>query len=166
MQARVAGWCMTILLLSFAPATCAAEDATHGVLGPSDGEQVYAQICQGCHMPGGRGAVGAGYYPAFVENSNLATPNYMAATSLNGRRNMPSFVHRDVDESFVTKMQVFLVGDPVQSVQMDCAVFMKYYTKFFGAKEQPKLPVRSAMQVAALAHPGVLVEIEVTAIRP
>lgn len=49
---------------------------------------------------------------------------------------------------------------------MDFAGLMKGYTQFFGTKEQPKLPVRSAMQVAALAHPGVLVEIEVPAIRP
>ena len=34
------------------------------------------------------------------------------------------------------------------------------------APAQPHLPVRSAMQVAALANPGFLVEIEVTAVRP
>ncbi|MBL0163404.1 MAG: RidA family protein [Xanthomonadales bacterium] len=65
----------------------------------------------------------------------------------------------------VIKMQVFLVGDPANSGRMDFAGFMKGYTQFFGTREQPNLPVRSAMQVAALANPGFLVEIEVTAVR-
>ena len=43
---------------------------------------------------------------------------------------------------------------------------MQGYTQFFGTPAQPNLPVRSAMQVAALAGPGFLVEIEVTAVRP
>jgi enamine deaminase RidA (YjgF/YER057c/UK114 family) len=48
---------------------------------------------------------------------------------------------------------------------MDFEGFMKGYTKFFGTKEQPKLPSRSVFQVVALANPVWLVEIEVTAIR-
>lgn len=66
----------------------------------------------------------------------------------------------------VVKMQVFLVGDPAKGGQMDFAGFMKGYTRFFGTEAQPNLPARSAMQVAALANPGFLVEIEVTAVRP
>lgn len=66
----------------------------------------------------------------------------------------------------VVKMQVFLVGDPGKGGKMDFAGFMAGYTQFFGTKEQPNLPSRSAMQVAALASPNFLVEIEVTAVRP
>jgi enamine deaminase RidA (YjgF/YER057c/UK114 family) len=66
----------------------------------------------------------------------------------------------------VVKMQVFLVGDPAKGGKMDFAGFMAGYTQFFGTKEQPNLPSRSAMQVAALASPNFLVEIEVTAVRP
>ncbi len=66
----------------------------------------------------------------------------------------------------VIKMQVFLVGDPAKGGKMDFAGFMQGYTQFFGTKAQPNLPVRSALQVAALAGPGFLVEIEVTAVRP
>lgn len=66
----------------------------------------------------------------------------------------------------VVKMQVFLAGDAGKGGKMDFAGFMKGYTQFFGTKAQPKLPVRSAMQVAALVNPGYLVEIEVTAVRP
>lgn len=65
----------------------------------------------------------------------------------------------------VIKMQAFLVGDPAQGGRMDFAGFMQGYTQFFGTATQPHLPVRSALQVAALANPGYLVEIEVTAVR-
>jgi enamine deaminase RidA (YjgF/YER057c/UK114 family) len=66
----------------------------------------------------------------------------------------------------VVKMQVFLVGDPAMAGRMDFGGFMKGYSEFFGTESQPNLPVRSTMQVAALANPGFLVEIEVTAVRP
>ncbi|WP_425476474.1 RidA family protein [Arenimonas donghaensis] len=66
----------------------------------------------------------------------------------------------------VVKMQVFLVGDPGNDGKMDFAGFMKGYSRYFGTDEQPNLPARSTMQVAALANPGFLVEIEVTAVRP
>ena len=43
--------------------------------------------------------------------------------------------------------------------------FMKGYTQYFGTPEQPLLPTRSVFQVAGLANPGFLVEIEITAVR-
>jgi enamine deaminase RidA (YjgF/YER057c/UK114 family) len=66
----------------------------------------------------------------------------------------------------VVKMQVFLVGDPAKGGRMDFDGFMQGYRQFFGTPEQPNLPARSAMQVAGLANPGFLAEIEVTAVRP
>ena len=68
--------------------------------------------------------------------------------------------------SDVVKMQVFLVADPAKGNKMDFAGFMRGYTQFFGTAAQPKLPTRSAFQVAGLANPNYLVEIEVTAVRP
>jgi enamine deaminase RidA (YjgF/YER057c/UK114 family) len=73
-------------------------------------------------------------------------------------------MHLDMGD--IVKMNVFLVGDPDHAGHMDFAGFMAGYTKFFGTKEQPKLPARSAVQVAALANPGFRVEIEVIAVRP
>jgi mono/diheme cytochrome c family protein len=55
------------------------------------GQQVYTHICQGCHMPDGKGAEGAGRYPAFAGNPRLASASYMAVTVLYGRHDMPSF---------------------------------------------------------------------------
>jgi enamine deaminase RidA (YjgF/YER057c/UK114 family) len=66
----------------------------------------------------------------------------------------------------VVKMQAFLVGDPAKGGKLDFDGFMQGYTQFFGTPAQPNLPARSAFQVAALANPGFLVEIEVTAVRP
>ena len=76
------------------------DTASTGMLGTSSGEAVYAQICQGCHMAEGRGAVGAGFYPALAGNPTLASANYVAALILNGRRNMPSFEHHATNEFF------------------------------------------------------------------
>ena len=62
----------------------------------------------------------------------------------------------------VVKMLVFLVADPAnKDGHMDFQGFMKAYTQYFGTPEQPNLPARSAVQVAGLAAPGMLVEIEV-----
>jgi mono/diheme cytochrome c family protein len=70
----------------------------------ANGEQVYTHICQGCHMPDGKGAQGAGRYPAFAGNPTLASAAYVATTVLYGRRDMPSFVietHNDPDMFFM-----------------------------------------------------------------
>jgi mono/diheme cytochrome c family protein len=64
-------------------------------LDTTNGFDIYRQICQGCHMPDGRGAVGAGAYPSLAENPALAASQYTALTILEGRRNMPGFRFRE-----------------------------------------------------------------------
>jgi enamine deaminase RidA (YjgF/YER057c/UK114 family) len=66
----------------------------------------------------------------------------------------------------VVMMHVYLAGDPANGGKMDFKGFMAGYTQFFGTKDQPNKPARSAMQVAALAAPTGLVEIEVIAVKP
>jgi enamine deaminase RidA (YjgF/YER057c/UK114 family) len=66
--------------------------------------------------------------------------------------------------SDVVKMSVFLVGDPNRGGAADYAGLMSAYLKYFG-KEEGGLPARTTVQVAGLAVPGALVEIEVTAAR-
>jgi len=65
----------------------------------------------------------------------------------------------------VVMMHVFMAGDPSNGGKLDFAGMMKSYNKFFGTPDQPNKPARSAMQVAALAAPWALVEIEVIAVR-
>ena len=59
--------------------------------GQQDGEALYRAICQGCHMPDGKGAQGAGMYPALAANPKLAAGMYPVVTVLNGRKGMPGF---------------------------------------------------------------------------
>jgi enamine deaminase RidA (YjgF/YER057c/UK114 family) len=65
----------------------------------------------------------------------------------------------------VVKMTVFMVANPADN-KLDFAGMMAGYTQFFGTKDQPNKPARSAVQVAALAVPGPLLEIEVIAAKP
>lgn len=64
--------------------------------------------------------------------------------------------------SDIIMMRVFLVAPPGQQ-RMDFAGMMRAYQQRFGTPNQPNKPARSALQVAGLADPGWLVEIEVTA---
>lgn len=65
----------------------------------------------------------------------------------------------------VVSMHVFLAGDPDKGGKLDFAGLQKAYLKYFGTADQPNKPARAAMQVAALAAPWALVEIEVIAVR-
>ncbi len=62
----------------------------HAVAGDS-GAQVYQHVCQGCHMPGGTGAVGAGAFPRLAGNPKLEQAGYPIAMVLNGHGGMPWF---------------------------------------------------------------------------
>jgi len=57
-----------------------------------DGAGLYQHLCQGCHMPGGVGARGAGaVIPALRANPKLGNATYPAYTLLHGFGGMPSF---------------------------------------------------------------------------
>jgi len=73
-----------------------AEDTKDPMLTPdalakASGEEIYQHVCQACHMPDGRGATGAGAYPALAGNTHLASANFTAITVALGRHNMPHF---------------------------------------------------------------------------
>ena len=70
----------------------------------------------------------------------------------------------DLAMSDVIKMQVYLVASKGET-SMDFSGFMEGYVKYFGTDAQPNLPTRSVFEVAGLANPGWLVEIEVVAVR-
>lgn len=55
------------------------------------GEELFANVCQGCHMSDARGAAGAGTYPSLADNGNLAASGYPLAVVVNGQRGMPAF---------------------------------------------------------------------------
>jgi mono/diheme cytochrome c family protein len=57
--------------------------------GETTGEELYASVCQACHMSDGKGATGAGTYPALAGNQNLAAGRYPVTVVLHGLRGMP-----------------------------------------------------------------------------
>jgi len=63
-----------------------------------DGARLYQAICQGCHMPQGQGAEGAGFYPALANNRRLASGAYPTYVVLNGLRGMPPLAERLSDQ--------------------------------------------------------------------
>ena len=65
----------------------------------------------------------------------------------------------------VVMMRVYLVAPPGQA-RMDFAGMNKAYREVFGTPAQPSKPARIAMQIAGLAAPWALVEIEVQAAKP
>ena len=68
--------------------------------------------------------------------------------------------------SDVVKMTVFLAADPKRTDgKMDFAGMNEGYRMFFGSADNPNVVARSTVQVAALAGPYFLVEIEVMAAR-
>jgi enamine deaminase RidA (YjgF/YER057c/UK114 family) len=69
-----------------------------------------------------------------------------------------------LDMKDVVKMTVFLGPDP-KTGKLDFAGMQSEYVKFFGTPAQPNKPARSAFQVAALAAPWALLEIEVIAVK-
>lgn len=67
--------------------------------------------------------------------------------------------------SDIFKMTVFVTAAPEMNGKMDFAGFNAGYREFFGTAENPNKVARSTVQVAALAGPNFLIEIEVTAAR-
>jgi len=73
------------------------------------GEEIYKNVCQGCHMPDGKGAEGAGMYPALAGNKKLGSKAYPALVIVRGQKAMPEF------GSGLSDMQVAAVVNYVRS---------------------------------------------------
>ena len=57
----------------------------------TSGEELFVNVCRGCHMSDARGAAGAGAYPSLASNALLAASGYPVAVVVNGQRGMPAF---------------------------------------------------------------------------
>jgi mono/diheme cytochrome c family protein len=86
---------LPLLAASAAPAPGAAPGSSEPTLSAGfrfteqSGEALYANVCQACHMPDGKGATGAGTYPSLAANKNLAAGGYPMTVVLHGLRGMP-----------------------------------------------------------------------------
>ncbi|MCK9821631.1 c-type cytochrome [Komagataeibacter oboediens] len=81
------------LLATSHPARADSASAVVGEVQPlNTGEDVYRHVCQGCHMPDGKGATGAGaQFPAFAANAKLQSSAYPVYVIMNGYGGMPWF---------------------------------------------------------------------------
>jgi mono/diheme cytochrome c family protein len=131
----LASW---VAFLADAPARADMGIFNPPTLSAADGRQVYEQICQGCHMPGGLGAVGAGHYPALAKNPALGSAQYMALTILAGRRNMPAFG---------AKHAAGFNLPPVTLSEAQVAAVINYIRTHFGNRYSDSI---TAAEVAAL----------------
>jgi mono/diheme cytochrome c family protein len=135
----------TLLLTAGIAATAGADDSaftSKAGVGRLSGAEIYGHICQGCHMPGGQGAVGAGHYPKLAGDPALVSWEYVALTVLHGKKGMPAFG--------LAKGQVldFLA---VQLSDAEVADVVNYVRSNFGNHYKGSI---TAGQVAALPHPG------------
>jgi mono/diheme cytochrome c family protein len=91
----------TLLFLALSPHGALAQGAARPSSEPTlsagsrftemTGKDLFANICQGCHMSDGRGAAGAGIYPSIANNKNLESGGYPVYVVVNGQRAMPAF---------------------------------------------------------------------------
>ena len=107
-------------------------------LNTTDGRQIYEQICQGCHMADGKGAVGAGRYPALAKDLALSSRQFMALTILVGRRNMPAFG---------AKHAIGFEGPPMALSETQIAAVINYVRTHFENHYKDSI---TAAEVAAL----------------
>jgi mono/diheme cytochrome c family protein len=68
-----------------------AQEIYAGKFPQQTGEDLFRNICQGCHMPDAKGAIGAGAYPALAANPRLGVAVYPITVVLHGQRAMPPF---------------------------------------------------------------------------
>ena len=93
MSARACRLLSAVALLAvatLATRTAWCQEVFAGKFPQQSGEDLYTHICQGCHMPDAKGAIGAGAYPALASNPRLAAAVYPITVVLRGQRAMIS----------------------------------------------------------------------------
>ena len=139
--------CLAALVFTLGATTPASADRASSAnpsaaVAGGSGAEVYSHICQGCHMPEGQGAVGAGHYPKLAGDPALVSWEYVATTVLGGRNGMPSFGARANGE--------VVFGAATLSDQQIADV-VNYVRSHFGNTYKDKITVS---QIASLPHPG------------
>lgn len=133
---------ITVLLMAAAASALADSPmfTSRAAIGSLSGEQIYNHICQGCHMPGAQGAVGAGAYPKLAANKKFVSWEFVALTVLNGRSGMPPFglpADQAPSRTHLTDAQI--------------ADVVNYVRSHFENKYKANV---TAQQIAALPHPA------------
>jgi mono/diheme cytochrome c family protein len=106
------------------------------------GQDTYSRICQGCHMPHGEGAIGAGHYPKLAGDPALVSWQYAALMVLNGRNDMPAFG---------APLNLIWDGPTVHLSDAQIADVVNYVRSHFGNKFKDRA---TEAEVAKLPHSG------------
>jgi mono/diheme cytochrome c family protein len=91
------GFQIAVLAALLLPSAASSQDGTGRTFSSGfrfveiSGEELFANVCQGCHMPNATGATGAGTYPSLASDPNLESSAYGIDIVVNGRRAMPAF---------------------------------------------------------------------------
>ena len=156
------------LVLAFLPAALSARPIQRfAVPGPKP-----AIILQGVEVPAGAdmlylsGQVASPIDPkatlspsvTMAELGDTRTQTISVLTKIKAALEAHGFAMSDV-----IKLSVFVAGDPAKGGKMDFAGMNDGFKQFFGTPDNANTVARSAFQVAALAGPAFLVEIEATA---
>ena len=123
----------SVLVVAAFGAEQAAPPSAEATLSPgrtfaeTTGASLYANVCQGCHMADGRGAVGAGAYPSLAGNGKLAAGGYPTLVVVKGLRSMPAVGRRMSDEQVAAVVNYVRThfgngyGDPVSAADVKAA---------------------------------------------
>lgn len=156
------------LLLSFT-AACASATASNGasqkIVRNGEGGLFYRSI----EVPAGATTLYlSGHVPPVINENGTSPAEEFGSTEQQATGTLAS-IKNSIEEAGwtmgdIVSVRIFLLADPATG-KMDFAGFNRAYAGFFGTAEQPNKPVRALVEVAGLARPGWLVEIEVTAAR-
>ena len=87
-----------LAVVTLSAPTARSQEIFAGKYPQQTGEDLFQNICQGCHMPDAKGAIGAGAYPALAGNARLKAAIYPITVVVNGQRAMPPFGESLSDE--------------------------------------------------------------------
>jgi len=133
-----------ILAIALCGAVAARDDAQTAA--KPTGEEIYRHVCQGCHMPDGEGAKGAGTYPALGGNAKLASAHFTASTVYHGRHNMPHFGPQPELGEFEAYVTMHLDDEEIASV-------VNYVRSHFGNHYTDELTAKDVAALHAEASP-------------
>jgi mono/diheme cytochrome c family protein len=130
---------LALLTMFGVSAACAADEEIQPFANSQrflykDGEHLYRAICQGCHMADGKGAQGAGSYPALAANPRLAAGLYAVDVVQNGKNGMPP-VGRYLDDA-------------------QTAAVINYVRSHFGNDYRDVLTATDVKQIVVRPRPG------------
>jgi enamine deaminase RidA (YjgF/YER057c/UK114 family) len=115
-------------------------------------------ISKGAILPAGSEIFFVSGIPGSPASGDTAAQTTEVLTKLGDVLKSQGYDYKDV-----VNMKVYLVGDPSKGGAMDFMGMNGAFKKVFGTDTNPTKPSRVTVQVAGLAAPGSLVEIELTA---